>query len=148
MTTAINWEQLATTSHLETVTKIKWLLDEEEYEEAREGLETLKNTMSRAERKALASQLRGLMLHVLKWRYQPEKHSTSWIRTILDARNEIIELQEYMPSLNIYFVQEIWGDCFKKAIEGAKAEMNLSRKDIFEPVPLTWQEVFEDEYLL
>jgi|GEM_PF-6125715 len=39
MTTAINWEELATTSHLDTVAKIKWLLDEQEYEDAREGLE-------------------------------------------------------------------------------------------------------------
>ena len=148
MTTATNWEELATTSHLDTVTKIKWLLDEQEYEEAREGLETLKETMSRAERKALASQLRRLMLHILKWQYQSEKRTMSWVRTILDARSEIIELQEYMPSLNHEYIEKIWEDCLQKAVEGAKAEMNLSRKDLFEPAPLTWQEVFEDEYLL
>ena len=148
MTTATNWEELATTSHLDTVTKIKWLLDEQEYDEAREGLETLKETMSRAERKALASQLRRLMLHILKWQYQSEKRTMSWVRTILDARSEIIELQEYMPSLNHEYIEKIWEDCLQKAVEGAKAEMNLSRKDLFEPAPLTWQEVFEDEYLL
>jgi hypothetical protein len=144
----IDWEELATTSHLDTVSKIKYLLDEQEYEEAREGLEMLKDIMSRAERKALASQLRRLMLHILNWCYEPEKRSMSWVRTILDARNEITELQEYMPSLNNQYIEGIWKECFQKAIEGAKAEMNFSRKDRFEPADLTWQEVFEDEYLL
>lgn len=36
----------------------------------------------------------------------------------------------------------------KAAVEGAKAEMNLSRKDIFGPAKPTWDEVFDAEYLL
>ncbi|MEZ4903571.1 MAG: DUF29 domain-containing protein [Spirosomataceae bacterium] len=148
MTTAINWEELVTTSHLEAVTQIKRLIEEQAYEEAHEGVETLRETMSRSERKALASQLRRLMLHILKWKYQPQKRSLSWVRSIVDARNEIADLKEYMPTLNNQYIKEIWEDCSQKAIEGAKAEMNLSRKDIFEPVPLTWHEVFDDEYLL
>lgn len=144
----VDWEELVVTSHLDTVGLIRKLVDEHDYEEAREGLIELYEAMGRAERHALNSQLRRLMLHILKWKYQPEKRSTSWVRSIVNARQEIKELQEYMPSLNQQYVESVWQHNSSAAIEGAKAEMNLSRKDKFEPVALTWEEVFDDEYLL
>ncbi len=144
----VDWEELVTTSHLDTVGLIRQLVDEHNYEEAQEGLNELYEAMGRAERHALSSQLRRLMVHILKWKYQPEKRSTSWIRTIVNARQEIKELQEYMPSLNQQYIESVWLHNSSAAIEGAKAEMNLSRKDKFEPAALTWDEVFDDEYLL
>gem|GEM_PF-4754272 len=33
-------------------------------------------------------------------------------------------------------------------LKEAKAEMNLSKQDTFEPTLLSWQAIFEDEYLL
>ena len=143
-----DWEEIVTTSHLDAVIKMRKLLEVQAYEETYLGLKTLEDIMSRAERKALSSQLKRLMLHILKWRYQPQKRSTSWVASIVDARDEITSLQQYMPSLNNNHIATIWEECLQKAIIGAKAEMSLSRKDIFEPTPLTWQEVFEDEYLL
>jgi Domain of unknown function DUF29 len=146
--TNTDWDEIVTTSHFDAVTKIKGLLEEQEYEEAYYGIETLQDIMARSERKAMASQLRRLMLHILKWHYQPNKRSTSWVRSISDARTEIKELQEYMPSLNESYISGIWNDCWQTAIEGAKAEMNIPRKEMFMPKPVTWQEIFEDEYLL
>jgi hypothetical protein len=49
-----------------------------------------------------------------------------------------------MPSFTRDYIENSWDETF----EDAKAEMNLSRKDKFEPAPLTWDEVFDDEYLL
>lgn len=144
----VDWEELVTTSHLDTVGLIRQLVDEHNYEEAQEGLNELYEAMGRAERHALNSQLRRLMVHIFKWKYQPEKRSTSWVRTIVNARQEIKELQEYMPSLNQQYIESVWLHNSEAAIEGAKAEMNLSRKDKFEPAALTWDEVFDDEYLL
>ena len=144
----VDWEELVITSHLDTVGLIRKLVDEHDYEEAREGLNELYEAMGRAERHALNSQLRRLMLHILKWKYQPEKRSISWVRSIVSARQEIKELQEYMPSLTQEYIESVWQHNSKAAIEGAKAEMNISRKDKFEPAALTWDEVFDDEYLL
>lgn len=144
----VDWADLVTTSHLDTVGLIRQLVDEHNYEEAQEGLNELYEAMGRAERHALSSQLRRLMVHILKWKYQPEKRSTSWVRTIVNARQEIKELQEYMPSLNREYIESVWQRNMSAAIEGAKAEMNLSRKDTFEPAELTWDEVFDAEYLL
>ncbi len=144
----IDWDELITTSHPDAVRAIRRLIDEQAYEEAKTGLDELYENMANADRRALESQLRRLMVHVLKWRYQSAKRSVSWILTIINARQEISLLQEYMPSLNQAFIESIWSKTFSKALEGAKAEMNLSRKDKFEPAELTWAEVFDDEYLL
>ena len=148
MTTTTDWEELVTTSHLDTVTKIKWLLEEEDYEEAREGIVILEETMSAAQKRSLKSQLERLMLHIIKWQHQPQKRSTSWVRSIVNARIEIRKWQEEKPSFNNNFIYSLWNDCFLNACEEAKAEMGLSRKDKFELNPLTWEQVFEDEYLI
>ncbi|RRB04057.1 DUF29 domain-containing protein [Larkinella rosea] len=143
-----DWEDLVSSSYPETVETIRKLIEDKEYEEAMEGLDELYENMSNTDKRALESQLVRLMVHVLKWRYQPQKRSTSWVRTVVNARREIHKLQKYVPSLNREFIENNWQESFGDAVEEAKAEMNLSRKDKFEPAPLTWQEVFEDEYLL
>ncbi len=143
-----DWEELTTRSQLDTVEAIRQLVEEEEYEEALQGLDELYDTMSKSEKRALGSQLARLMAHILKWKYQPEKRSMSWVKTISSARFEIHKTQEFTPSLNDAYIRSIWEDCFRDGITLAKAEMGLRRKDQFEPVPLTWKEVFEDDYLL
>lgn len=139
---------MVATSHLDTVNAVRRLLEEKEYEEAQEALDELYNAMANAERRALSSQLVRLMSHILKWRYQADKRSTSWVRTIVNARQEIKSLQEYMPLFTPEYIETIWQKNFDAATTQAKAEMNLSRKDKFEPAELSWNEVFEDEYLL
>lgn len=144
----VDWQEMVATSHLDTVVAVRKLLEEREYDEAQEALDELYQAMANAERRALESQLTRLMMHVLKWRYQADKRSTSWVRTIINARREIRVLQKYMPSLTREYIEGIWDETFNDAIDAAKAEMNLSRKDKFEPAELTWDEVFDDEYLL
>jgi hypothetical protein len=45
------------------------------------------------------SQLRLLCSHSLKWHYQPERRSESWLGTIREARRQIHEALEEMPTL-------------------------------------------------
>ena len=42
--------------------------------------------LRKSERKAVRSQLRRLMSHLLKWQHQPQRRSNSWQDTITDAR--------------------------------------------------------------
>lgn len=144
----IDWQEMVATSHLDTVVAVRKLLEQKEYEEAQEALDELQNAMANSERRALNSQLIRLMVHILKWRYQVDKRSTSWVRTIISARREIRDLRKYMPSFTREYIENIWAETFEDAIADAKAEMNLSRKDTFEPAELTWSEVFDAEYLL
>lgn len=144
----VDWEDVVSTSHLDAINQVKQLIEEHDYEEAVAGLNELYENMANSEKRALESQLIRLMSHILKWKYQPQKKSTSWVRTIVNARIEIEKLQKFMPSLSNHYIQSIWSDCFLDAIKVAKAEMGISQKIQINIEPLTWFEVFEDEYFL
>ena len=55
--------------------------------------------LRKTERRAVRSQLRLLCSHSLKWHYQPENRSESWLGTIREARRQIHEALEEMPTL-------------------------------------------------
>src|SRR5262249_10882031 len=57
--------------------------------------------MAGTERRALGSQLERLLLHLLKWQYQPRRRllGHSWEDSIVDARARLRDLLEDQPSL-------------------------------------------------
>jgi hypothetical protein len=55
--------------------------------------------LRKSERKAVRSQLRRLMSHLLKWQYQPQRRSDSWQATIVDARRLLADDLEDNGSL-------------------------------------------------
>lgn len=144
----IDWVDKVATSHLDTVSEVRKLIAEHEYEEAQEALSVLYEAMANSEKRSLGSQLVRLMMHILKWRYQPDRRSVSWVYSIVNARQEIDSLREYNPSFTRTYIESIWERSFEKAIVEAKAQMNMSRKDKFGPAELTWDQLFDDEYLL
>ena len=140
-----DWEDIATTSEHHAVVEIKKSFQEGNFHDVEEGLDILLDVMARAEKRAIRSLLIRLMAHIIKWNLQPKRRSSSWVATILNARNEIEDEQEFSPSLNQVHIEEVWVFCLQKAKKQAEAETRLSTKHI---EILTWQEVFEDEYLL
>ncbi len=55
--------------------------------------------MGRSDKRALASQLAVLLMHLLKWQFQPEGRSNSWRGSIVNARRAIARLLKESPSL-------------------------------------------------
>jgi hypothetical protein len=55
--------------------------------------------MGKSQQHAIASHLRNLLMHLLKWQFQPKQQSKSWKFTIRNARQEIEDLLEENPSL-------------------------------------------------
>ncbi|MDZ7935954.1 MAG: DUF29 family protein [Emticicia sp.] len=141
-----NWIEIASHSELSAVEEIKKSFDEGDLVDVEEGLIQLAQTMANSERKALLSQLKRLMLHIIKWKIQSQKRSKSWIKSINDAREEIELAQEFSPSLNKNYIESIWEKTLKLAKRGAEDEMEISLKNT--EIELTWQEVFEQEYNL
>ncbi|MFM5983193.1 MAG: DUF29 domain-containing protein [Sphaerospermopsis kisseleviana] len=71
-------------------------------------------SMGRSEKRELKSRLIVLLMHLLKWHYQPEKRSASWQSTITEQRICLEELLEDSPSLQPLFT-ELFADCYNKA---------------------------------
>src|SRR5580698_10796819 len=56
-------------------------------------------SMGRTEKRELVSRLSVLLLHLLKWRFQPEKRGPSWEASIRVQRNRLADHLDDNPSL-------------------------------------------------
>ena len=57
--------------------------------------------MGKNDQRSLASHLRNLLMHLLKWQYQPDIRSQSWQSSVINARLEIEQLLKDSPSLGV-----------------------------------------------
>ena len=55
--------------------------------------------MTKRDERALGSQLKRIMAHLLKQRYQPQRATRSWEDSIANGREQIADILEQSPSL-------------------------------------------------
>lgn len=140
----MDWQELSATSHYRTAQKIEQELERGNIREASTGLRELIEALGRSEKRALKSHLTRLIAHVIKWKTQPEKRSRSWVATIYNAREEIKDIQEETPSLTNEIIEGVWEKCFQAAKREAEADMSRDSS----VTELSWEEAFENEYIL
>lgn len=138
----MDWQALSGNSHYKTAVAIKEELQQGNIAEAYLGVEELIVALSRSDKRALKSQLIRLMMHIIKWKSQPERRSLSWTASITNAREEILDIQEETPSLTNQVISSMWDKCLQIALRDAQGEMNR-KTDVN---ALSWKEVFEDNY--
>ncbi len=80
--------------------------------------------MGRSEKRAIESNLVVLLMHLLKWKYQPEKPSNSWKSTIREHRRRLRKAFQDSPSLKAYFAT-VFKECYLDAREQAADETDL-----------------------
>ncbi len=56
--------------------------------------------VGKSERRALKSHIKNVILHLLKWRYQPNFRGASWRQSVRNGRIAIHEIVTESPSLN------------------------------------------------
>ena len=102
--------------------------------------------MGRSERRSLESNLIVVLLHLLKWQYQPEHRSGSWEVSIIEHRRRIKKALKESPSLNSYLAS-IFAECYAEAVKQAKAETTLPLETF--PTQCSYQliEVTDDQFL-
>ncbi len=100
--------------------------------------------MSRRDHRSVQSYLVIAMLHIIKLKTQPNKRSHSWILSIANSRQAITDICASEPSINHAVLFSCWEQSFRKARKKAMDEMHQTT-DI---TSLSWQEVFEEEYIL
>ncbi len=103
-------------------------------------------SMGRSEKRELKSSLIVLLMHLLKWQYQPEKRSESWRSTISEQRICIEELLEDSPSLQPVIL-EIFDDCYQKARVKASDETGIKLNFFPKESPFTLEETLKASLL-
>jgi hypothetical protein len=103
-------------------------------------------SMGRSERRALASQMRRLMAHLLKWRYQPDHQSANWKASIRDSRFQIESVLEYSASL-AGELDEIVGAEWHRAVRWASDETRIARRALPADCPGTRSELLDPDFL-
>jgi Domain of unknown function DUF29 len=111
--------------------------------------------LGKNQRRELKSRLRVLLMHLLKWQYQPNFRSypdtkndwneNSWARTITTQRNDIQDLLADSPSLYNYFSQEL-ENSYQKVRFNASKETHLEVSRFPESIPYTAFQVLSDEF--
>lgn len=95
-------------------------------------------SMGKTERRELVRQLAVLLMHLLKWQYQPAGRCTSWRLTIKEQRREVIDVLADNPSLKSRW-PEMVASAYDRAILAAARETSLSEQTF--PVTCPWDEV-------
>ena len=102
-------------------------------------------SMGASERAELTSRMTELLLHLLKWRFQPERHGASWEVSIIKQRNGIADLLETSPSLRPRLL-EVLAKAWPRALRLAVAETRLPLASFPEDCPFTLEEVLAAEF--
>ncbi|MFB2934875.1 DUF29 domain-containing protein [Aerosakkonemataceae cyanobacterium BLCC-F154] len=102
-------------------------------------------SMGRSEKRELKSRLIVLLMHLLKWQYQPEKRSESWRSTISEQRICIEGLLEDSPSLKP-LISEVFDDCYQKARLKAADETGIKLNFFPKESPFTLEETLQTSF--
>lgn len=86
-----------------------------------------------------------LIMHLLKWKYQPEKKSKSWLRTINEQRRQLLFLLEDNPSLKPK-IETIINKCYSLARKEASQETKLNLSTFPEENPFSFTEILDADF--
>ncbi len=143
---ATSHQQMYDTDFVEWVDQAAALLKQGKFEALDlENLIEEVESLGRSEKNALKSNLSVLFMHLLKWHYQADKRSSSWIQTIDEHRERIRLSLESSPSLKTFYTG-VFEQRYAVARKQAARETRLD-PDVFPTqCPYTTEQVLDDEF--
>ncbi|MEH2124611.1 DUF29 domain-containing protein [Nostoc sp.] len=102
-------------------------------------------SMGRSEKRKLKNRLIVLLMHLLKWQYEPDKRSENWRSNISEQRICIETLLEDSPSLQP-LLAEVFEDCYQKARIKASDETGIKLNFFPQESPFTLEETLKNSY--
>jgi hypothetical protein len=128
-----------------TVTQGKALREQRpvglDWENLAEEIESL----GRSDKREIRSRLIVLLLHLLKWQFQPTKRKPGWRASIIEARDQLSEQLLASPSLRIYPAQ-ILAKQYEIACLKAADETGLDMGAFPQACPYTLPDILDETF--
>ncbi len=102
-------------------------------------------SMGNSELRELESRLTILLMHLLKWQYQPNLQTRSWVLTIKEQRRRIAKRLQQSPSLKNK-LQEVINDAYELARGDAADETGLPESSFPETCPWEYTQFIDMEF--
>jgi hypothetical protein len=113
-------------------------LDWENLAEEVEGL-------ARTEARELKSPLEVLLVHLLKWRYQPAKRSRSWRLMIREQRQRVVQVLDENPGLKRTLGESVSAAYILASIVAAR-ETRLAERTFPPASPWSFEQITDAEF--
>ncbi|MGI9279753.1 MAG: DUF29 domain-containing protein [Endozoicomonas sp.] len=140
-------ENLYETDYYQWVKKQKELLLNRQFDQLDlENLIEEVDDMGKHEPRSLTSHLKQLLMHLLKWQYQPERQSRSWQDSIILHREDVQEILLDNPSLKPR-VTELYSKAYQRAVVLTVKQTGLPTQTFPRECPWTYEQVMKDGWL-
>ena len=96
-------------------------------------------------KRELEGRLKGLLVHLMKWKYQPELRGNSWLYSIEEQREQIEDHLEENPSLR-HTLPESFDRAYRYALTVAAKETGYSKSFFPENCPWSLEQVMNPEF--
>ena len=116
-------------------------LSEADIEHIAEEIES----MGKSEKRELVSRLRILLLHLLKWRFQPRRRGVSWEGSIINTRDELEDHLRDNPSLKPQLSTAL-ETAYRRAVVDAGTESGFSKATFPHACPWTCDQIMDQDF--
>ena len=104
--------------------------------------------MGRSERRSIRGNLVIVLLHLLKYQFQPEQRSQSWQASLIEHRLSLRDGFEESPSLRQLLEDGQWIQrCYEDACKRASKETNLPLSNFLLVCPYTTAQMLDEDFL-
>lgn len=104
-------------------------------------------SMGATERRELISRLEILLMHLLKWQFQPAFQGRSWLLTIKGQRLKLNDHLRDNPSLkNLKFLQESIERAYCRALVAAEKETGLASNVFPQNCPYSFAQIMDMDF--
>lgn len=102
-------------------------------------------SMGKSEKRELVNRLSVLLMHLLKWQFQPSVRGTSWRLTVEEQRTRLADHLEDNPSLKSSLSASIEAG-YRLAVLGAARETGLDRQIFPSTCPWSFEQIMNEGF--
>ncbi len=103
-------------------------------------------SIGRSDKREVYNRLTVLLVHLLKYQFQPNKRTRSWRSTIREQRRQIKLVFQDSPSLAKSYAPNAFDTIYRDARQDAGDETKLSVDTLPETTPYTLEQVLDENF--